>query len=203
MIGPQQSHFVKMQFAHFFFLLAVYSQLACALRERRQPSACADVSIIPDSCRSLLERSLDDAASGDSSAFVENYCNDTCAQPLYVYFSKCDKVTGFSNATTFDFFCSSNSTGGLCIPALVANLSFTSKCTFESGACEDECKTALTTARDNLGCCVYSWYAVIVGPTVAAGIYSLCGLGDQDLCDGGVTGAPLQFFEAPQVDPRC
>ena len=192
-----------MQFAHFFFLLAVYSQLACALRERRQPSACSDVSVIPESCRSLLESSLDDAESGGSSALVENYCNDTCAQPLYDYFRECDKVTGFSNATRFDFFCSSNSTGGLCIPALFADLSFTSECTFESGACEDECKTALTTARDSLGCCVYSYFAVAAGPTVAAFIYSLCGLGEQDLCDGGVTGAPLQFFEAPEIDPRC
>jgi hypothetical protein len=50
---------------------------------------------------------------------------------------------------------------------------------------------------------VYSYFAVAARPTVAAFIYSLCGLGDQDLCDGGVTGAPLQFFEAPQVDPRC
>ena len=192
-----------MQFAHFFFLLAVYSQLACALRERRQPSACSDVSVIPESCQSLLESSLDDAESGGSSALVENYCNDTCAQPLYDYFRECDKVTGFSNATRFDFFCSSNSTGGLCIPALFADLSFTSECTFESGACEDECKTALTTARDSLGCCVYSYFAVAARPRIAAGIYSLCGLGDQDLCDGGVTGAPLQFFEAPEVDPRC
>ena len=192
-----------MQFAHLFFLLAVYSQLACALRERRQPSACADVSTLPESCRSLPESSLRDAAIGDSSAFVENYCSATCAQPLYNYFRECDKVTGFSNATTFDFFCSTNSTGGLCIPALFANLSFTDECTLESGACEDECKTALTTARDNLGCCVYSFYAVVAGPTAAAAIYSLCGLGEQDLCDGGVTGAPLQFFEAPEVDPRC
>ena len=192
-----------MQLAHFFILLAVYSQLACALRERRQPSACADVSTIPESCRSLLDRSLRDTAFGDSSGFVESYCNDTCAQPLYDYFRECDKVSGFSNATRFDFFCSSNSTGGLCIPALFANLSFIYECTLESGACGDECKTTLTTTRDSLGCCVYSYYAVVAGPTVAAAIYSRCGLGEQNLCDGGVTGAPLQFFEAPEVDPRC
>ena len=46
-------------------------------------------------------------------------------------------------------------------------------------------------------------YAVTAGPTEAASIYSLCGLGEQDLCDGGVTRAPLQFFVARGVDPRC
>ena len=194
---------MNMQFAPLFFILAVYGQLVCGVHIRRQISPCEDASSIPESCRSLLESSFE-AVFVDPSGFVDSYCSDTCAQPLYDYFKECDRVTGFTNATHFDFLCSSNSTGGLCVPALVADLSFTLTClSLTSGTCDEECRTALTTARDNLGCCVYSFYAVSAGLDAAAGIYALCGLDGPGLCDGGVTGEPLQFFEEPAIDPRC
>ena len=192
-----------MQFVFLLSLLAVYGQLVLAVRERRQVPACEDISGIPESCRLLLDSSLYIQAYIDPTAFVDNYCNDTCAQPLYDYFRTCDKATGSSNATTFDFFCSTNSIGHHCLPALLANTSFIDACTLELEFCDDQCETALETARYTLGCCLDSYYAVLSGPTAAATIFLFCGLSGPDFCTGGVTEEPLKFFVVPEVDSRC
>ena len=194
-----------MQFALLLSLLAVYGQLACAVREKRQVPACEDISSIPESCRLLLESSLRDRAYADPTAFIETYCNDTCAQPLYDYFRECDKTTGSTNATTFDFFCSRVVSGhGHCLPAIVADTSFVDACSsLDSGFCDDQCKTALLTARHPLGCCLDSYYAVVFGPTAAARAVWLCGLTGPEFCTGGVTEEPLKFFVVPEVDSRC
>ena len=188
-----------MQFALFFYVLAVYGQLTCAVRERKQVPECVDVSSIPEDCRSLPGSSLEDEGIADPSAFVERCCSVSCAQPLHDYFRECDKATGSSNATTFDFFCSSNSNGSSCALALFGNISFaetfTSACD-ETLCAEDECRTALKAASDNFGCCMYSFFAVIGEQTEATVVFTLCSIDRQDLCNGGVTDEPLQFFGA-------
>ena len=132
------------------------------------------------------------------------YCGDDCAQPLYSYFRDCD-VPGSKNATTFDFFCSSNAAGNRCLPQLFGGqVSFTSSCAdpIQETTCDDTCKTALAAAYDVLGCCLFSYYAVIGDLEGADALFTFCSEDPNTLCTGGVSGETLQF-PTPAVNPEC
>ena len=73
-----------------------------------------DITVLPSACVRILSSTTVDAAFADPTNFVDNYCGDTCGEPLYNYFKDCD--AGSNNATVFDFYCSSNAAGEQCLP---------------------------------------------------------------------------------------
>ena len=63
---------------------------------------------------------------------------------------------------------------------------------------------ALANAYDGLGCCLYSFYAVVAGRTAADGIFKLCSDDPTTLCVGGASGETLQLPTGSiDVDPQC
>ena len=166
-----------------------------------------DTADLPSACLPILSQTISGAAFADSTNFVDNYCGDTCGQPLYKYFKDCD--AGSNNATMFDFFCSSNAAGEQCLPltlsAVTAQDSVFYACADpiqEKLACNATCESALATANESLGCCLFSYYAVTAGLSGANLIFDFCGEDLKMLCVGGVSGQTLQF-PTPAVDPEC
>ena len=163
-----------------------------------------NVAELPAACRHILDTTIDDAAYEDPNNFIDNYCNATCAEPLYDYFRECEPNT--DNATRFDFFCSSNSDGDRCLSllqtAFSADDSFPSACVlFDGTNCSSECQEALVTAYDSLGCCLFTFYAVVGGETTANSLFRQCIEEPTTLCPGGASGGRLQFPVA--VEPQC
>ena len=162
-----------------------------------------DTADLPQACLPILASGVYGAAFANSTNFVDNYCDDTCGEPLYNYFKDCD--AGSDNATVFDFFCSSNAAGEQCLlHTISANDSFFACAEPIQGtlACNSTCESALAAANESLGCCLFSDYAVTGGLSYANQIFNLCGKEYKMLCVGGVSGQTLQF-PTPAVDPEC
>ena len=168
--------------------------------------AKCDINTVPETCRPVLSQTIDGAALASPTTFINRYCGDTCAKPLYNYFKNCDARS--NNATKFDVFCSSNATTGgqRCLPqvraGIVANNSFLLSCAIYIDLdavamgklrCASSCKTALAAAHDTLGCCLYSFYAAILGPRNATKVFSLCSEDPRTPCVGGVSGKIIDF----------
>ena len=195
------------------FTLATYSLVAESAVQsklaKRDAVDCNSESL-PEGCRGLTEAILFDRALSNSAEFIGDYCSDTCAGPLYEYFRACDRQYSFENATLLDFLCSSNTAGTECLTSIIADDEFFSPCEDENldeGTCSDECTTALeaASAPDSLGCCAYSFRAVSAGPLSVEAFYNFCGV-DSELCDGGITQEPLEFFvprDEVNIDEQC
>ena len=170
---------------------------------KRQSCNPAD---LPSACRPILTTTIFGAAIADQTNFVDDYCGDTCGEPLYNYFKDCD--AGSDNATVFDFFCSSNAAGEQCLPltlsAALAEDSVFFDCLnpIQGTTCNATCESALAAANESLGCCLFSYYAVTGGLSGANLIFDFCGEDLKMLCVGGVSGQTLQFA-TPAVDPEC
>ena len=196
----------NMKVAIIFVLVAycLFVQSAFLKRSRRQAECNEDD--VPVQCNSLIDTTIDTAIFTNAEQFIADYCTEVCAQPLYAYFRACDLETGSSNSTKFDFACSSNSEGERCLTSVFEDLSFATACgadSFDQEICGEECKTALSTAASNLGCCAYTFLAVSAGPAAATALFTFCE-GTPDLCIGGATDEPLQFIGGPvNVDPLC
>ena len=167
---------------------------------KRQSCNTAD---LPSACRPILASGVFGAAFADSTNFVNNYCGDMCGQPLYNYLKNCD--AGSNNTTMFDFFCSSNAAREQCLQqTLTAQDSLLDACAnpFQGTTCNATCESALATANESLGCCLFSYYAVTGGLSGANLIFDFCGEDLKMLCVGGVSGQTLQF-PTPAVNPEC
>ena len=124
-----------------------------AIPEKRQ--SCESENL-PANCRPLLTTTITTAAFANVTSFINTYCGGDCAQPLYSYFRDCD-VPDSKNATTFDFFCSSNAAGNRCLPqVLEGQVSIASSCQdpIQETTCNVTCKTSLAAAYDVQGCCL-------------------------------------------------
>jgi hypothetical protein len=185
---------------------------------KRQTPSC-EVTDLPEQCRPIFNYTVDGAAYFDPSNFLATYCSEACAQPLYNHFRDCDPPES-ANATKFDFFCSENEDDEACLPGVVPlltdfNNSVIYICATGLGfdgsrvTCSDDCRTALESASADLGCCLFSFSAVLSGGTSDASIVNrYCSEDDNpptpELCDGGVTGEKLRFpAEMADVDPVC
>ena len=190
--------------------LAAYCLLATEGRlVKRQSNDCQTATAnLPSQCEQILTQTIDVVAYGDQTTFLDTYCNSMCARPLYNYFRDCD--VGSNNATMFDFYCSSNAAGNRCLPGLIAAVtsedSFISACAnpIVGTTCNRTCETALETAYDTLGCCLFSFYVVTAGQFGANAFFGFCDEDQTTLCVGGASNQTLQF-PAPSVDvdPVC
>ena len=187
-------------------LLGILTGSAVQARlSKRQNSDCVDFGG-PVECSSFSQSALDDVAFENPSQFVTDYCGATCGQPLYDYYKQCDEDTGNNNATKLDFFCA-NSNGNACIEAIFTELisGFSGvfiACVNVSSDCFPECRSALSAAQARLGCCFYSYYALVGGPRYAAILFNLCEISG-DYCTGGLSNETLVFREDIDVDDEC
>ena len=179
---------------------------AQARLSKRQNSDCADFGG-PVECSSFSQSALDDVAFENPSQFVTDYCGATCGQPLYDYYKQCDEDTGNSNATKLDVYCAENGNGDVCIDAIFTDFTSGSSgvltaCANVSSDCSPECTSSLSAAQSTLGCCLYSYYAVVAGPIYAATLFNLCEI-NGDFCTGGLSNETLVFREDIDVHDEC
>ena len=165
---------------------------------------CADlVDDVDQSCHLYL--------GGDISELlyihdIEDICSGTCGPQVYQFRQECGKRTGYDNSTALDVVCAKNLNGKRCGAVFENVLSFNfSTCDGIDGFnCPAECRDALTSTLEPLGCCFRSLYQLLSEDSdldAYADLFSiLCEVNLQGNCDGAFSGEPAP---PPVIEDQC
>ena len=160
-------------------------------RMKRQQNACADFGDLPADCLSFI----DSVALENIASYITNVCLGDCGQEIYDFYTKCDSVTGENNAAVLDFFCATSTiddaTGTQCVSTvstiLALETTLEKQCPFLSSpeiTCSPTCGAAINSHNRALGCCLYTYYGLVVGTDYADYLFNSCSA-DIAVCDGG------------------
>ena len=158
---------------------------------------------IPSECQPILNLTINGVAFADPVWFMNYYCN--CVYPLNDYFQNCDPPS--FNATKLKWYCSANSAWNWCRePAIAAADSIFYACdgAVNGTTCSSECKMAISTAYESLGCCLFTFYTIVFEQPAFDPILTFCNEDPTTFCVSGTSGRILDLgAQRVELDPEC